>query len=129
MTLLYVPLVTCAAMLLYVIITFNVGRARMRYGVKPPATSGDEDFLRYFRTQQNTLEQMMLFLPSLWLCGWFVSDIIAASLGAVWVFGRIWYALGYYSNSPKRMPGFLISLLASNILLLGAIYGIVTTWM
>jgi glutathione S-transferase len=120
-----VSLVTISALIMFFVVTINVGRARAKYGIKPPEMSGNPDFERVVRVQQNTLEQLSLFLPALWIFAYFVSPVAAASLGAIWVFGRIVYAWGYYQAAEKRGPGFGISTLATVILLLGSLVGIV----
>ena len=43
---------------------FEVGKARGKYSIKAPAVSGNEQFERYYRVHQNTLEQIVIFLPS-----------------------------------------------------------------
>ncbi|WP_242049075.1 MAPEG family protein [Planktothrix sp. FACHB-1365] len=106
-------------------VTINVGRARIKYKIMPPQMTGDENFERVVRVQQNTLEQLVLFLPTLWLFSEWVSPIWAAGLGAVWVIGRILYAWGYYQAPEKRMLGFGISSLVTFTLLGGAIVGII----
>ena len=121
----WVSLVTIAALIMFFVVTINVGRARAKYGIKAPEMSGNPDFERVVRVQQNTLEQLSLFLPALWIFAYFVSPIAAASLGAVWVIGRIIYAWGYYQAAEKRGPGFAISALVTIILLLGSLVGIV----
>ena len=63
----YVALVSGLALLEYFAFGLLVGKARGTYGVKAPATTGHEVFERYFRVQQNTIEQMILFLPSLFI--------------------------------------------------------------
>lgn len=116
-------LVTVLALLLYQVLSLNVGRARLKYGVKPPATTGNPDFERYLRVQQNTLEQLIVFLPSLWLFSLGLNPMWGAGLGIVWILGRIVFAWGYYQAAEKRGPGFGISFLASAALLLGALIG------
>ena len=49
----------------------------------------------------------------------------AISAGAVWIVGRIVYALGYYAEAGKRAPGFLIQSLATAVLLFGSLGRIV----
>jgi glutathione S-transferase len=120
-----VSLVTIAALIMFFVVTINVGRARAKYGIKAPEMSGSPDFERVVRVQQNTLEQLSLFLPALWIFANFVSPIAAAGLGAVWVIGRIIYAWGYYQAAEKRGTGFAISSLATISLLLGSLIGIV----
>ena len=119
-----VSFVTIAALLVLLVVTLNVGRLRVKYGIKPPQMSGDPNFERALRVQQNTLEQIVIFLPALWIFAQFVQPIAAAILGTIWVVGRILYAWGYYQAAEKRGPGFGISFLATAILLLGSIGGI-----
>jgi glutathione S-transferase len=117
----YVPFVTVLSLLMFFWMTFNVGRGRARFGIQAPATTGHQDFERVFRVHQNTLEQMMLFLPSLWIFGAHISDLWAALLGLVWIAGRVIYALGYYKEASARGKGFVLSLGATGILLLGSL--------
>jgi glutathione S-transferase len=119
-----VSLVTIFSLLLFLVVTINVGGARAKYGVKAPAVSGDVNFERVLRVQQNTLEQIVLFLPALWIFASFVSPIAAAVLGSIWLGGRILYAWGYYQAAEKRGAGFAISTLATIVLLLGSLVGI-----
>ncbi|WP_159783191.1 MAPEG family protein [Sodalinema gerasimenkoae] len=120
----WTALVTVAALILYFVVTLNVGRARFKYKVSPPATSGNPDFERVFRVQQNTVEQIVLFIPALWVFSLFVSQIWGAALGAVWVIGRILFAWGYYQAPEKRAAGFGISSLVTIALLLGSLIGV-----
>ena len=115
--------VTLLALLVYFSVTAKTGQARLKYGVKAPATSGAPEFERAFRIQQNTLEQLMLFLPSLWLFAALVSDLWAGVAGLVWVIGRVLYALGYARAAEKRSAGFGIAILANLVLLIGALVG------
>lgn len=103
----------------------NVGEARIKYKVRAPATTGDEHFERAYRVQMNTLEQMAFFLPSLWLCTFFLSDITAAAGGVTWIIGRTVYALAYIRDPQSRGRGMMISLVAQIGLFLGASVGVV----
>ncbi|MFM7441859.1 MAG: MAPEG family protein, partial [Snowella sp.] len=49
---LYPSLVTALTLIVYQVLTVNVGRARMKYKIMPPAMSGDENFERVVRVQQ-----------------------------------------------------------------------------
>ncbi len=122
----WTSLVTSLTLLVYLILTINVGRARAKYKVPVPQMSGDANFERVLRVQQNTLEQLIFFLPSLWLFSFYVNPLWGAIIGAVWVVGRIVYAWGYYQAAEKRTLGFGISSLSGMFLLIGAIIGIVT---
>jgi uncharacterized membrane protein YecN with MAPEG domain len=122
---LFPSLVTVLTLILYLILTVNVGRARAKYKILPPETSGDPNFERVLRVQQNTLEQLILFLPALWLCSQFVSPVFGAAIGVIWIIGRSLYAWGYYQAAEKRMLGFTIGTLATTTLLIGSLIGIV----
>ncbi|MBD1830152.1 MAPEG family protein [Microcoleus vaginatus GB1-A2] len=122
---LWPSLITVSALILYFVVTINVGRARFKYKVSPPQVTGNPDFERVLRVQQNTLEQMILFLPSLWLFSQFISPIWGSGIGAVWIIGRILFAWGYYQAAEKRAAGFGISTLATLALLGGSLTGII----
>ncbi|MDJ0583254.1 MAPEG family protein [Crocosphaera sp.] len=119
----YPSIVTVVALIVYFLITMNVGRARFKYKVMPPATSGDPNFERALRVQQNTLEQIIFFLPLLWLFCFYINPIWGSGIGAFWIVGRILYALGYYQAAEKRMIGFAISFLSTLALLIGSLVG------
>src|SRR6478672_8719323 len=118
-------LVTCLAILFYFFTSVQVARARVAFGVKAPAISGNADFERVFRVQMNTLEWMPIFLPSLWLFAIYISDPIAAMLGLVWIAGRILYLTGYSQAANQRGRGFQIQAVAASLLWLGALGAIV----
>ena len=61
----YLAIVTALVLIEYMLISIQVGRARAKYGIKAPATSGHPVFDRTFRVHQNTLEQLVIFIPSL----------------------------------------------------------------
>lgn len=114
-------LISVLALLLYFVLTINVGRARAKYQVPAPLMSGDPNFERAIRVQQNTLEQLVFFLPLFWIFSYFLNELVGAVLGSVWIIGRILYAWGYYQASEKRGPGFAIASLCSMVLLLGSL--------
>lgn len=118
-------LITALAVILFMVVTKNVGGARGRYKVQVPATSGHPDFERYYRVQMNTLEALVMFLPSLWLFAVYASPEGASMLGFAWLIGRVLYARGYYIEAKKRVTGFVISILASTVLVIGGMVGIV----
>jgi len=115
---------TLAALMLCLWTMYRVGKARAAHKVSAPAVDGPPEFLRVLRVQVNTIEQMTLFLPALWLCAWVLSDRWAAAAGAIWVTGRIVYALGYYREAAKRSAGFGLSLFATSALMLGTVVGL-----
>jgi glutathione S-transferase len=121
-----VAIVTFCALVLYLMMGLRVGAARTQFGVAAPATSGNADFERVFRVQQNTLEWLPLFLVSLWLFAIFwdtgngrMSDRVAAVIGVIWIVGRILYMTSYSKDAATRGAGFGIQALATGILLFG----------
>ena len=56
-------LVIGLALLEYFIFGALVGQARGKHGVEAPAVTGHPEFERRLRVQQNTLEQLMIFIP------------------------------------------------------------------
>jgi glutathione S-transferase len=125
----YTALVTLLAIALYFSTGIMVARARRAFGVDVPATSGHADFERVFRVQQNTLEWMPIFLPSLWLFAFTIGDIWAAVAGLVWIVGRLVYIVGYSDASERRHAGFFIQGLACIVLWFGAAGAIVLRMM
>ena len=117
-------LVTLLIGLLMLANSVNVGRRRVRYGIKAPAVTGHEMFERAYRVQMNTLENAVLLLPALWVNAGFISDRGAAALGAFWLISRIWYALAYQSNPAKRGPPFGLSMAAIAFTWCAAAWGI-----
>jgi glutathione S-transferase len=121
----YAAAVTLIAVLVYFLITGAVARARGQYAIRAPAVTGNENFERAYRVQMNTLEQLAMFLPALWLYAAYVSDRGAAVGGLIWIVGRVVYALAYTRDPTKRGPGAIITMLATVGLWLGAAYGVV----
>jgi len=121
----YVQIVTVLAVLQFVVFGFRVAAARERYGVKAPACTGNETFERLFRIQMNTLEQLIVFLPGLYLFARYFSPYAAAALGVVYLLGRELYAFTYARDPSKRSVGYGLTFLPIVILLLGGLLGAV----
>jgi uncharacterized MAPEG superfamily protein len=117
-------LVTLAATLLLFGCAAYVGRCRIRFGVKAPATTGHPQFEIAYRIQMNTVENTLAFLPALWVCALGLSGTWATVLGGAWLAGRIWYALAYANDPRTRGGGFLVSMLAFGALALGGTWGV-----
>jgi glutathione S-transferase len=114
----YVAIVTVIALLEFLAFGLLVARARGKYGIHAPATTGHEIFERHFRVQMNTLEQLVMFLPTLWIFARFVSPIWAAGFGVVFVIGRAIYAASYVRDPKSRSLGFALTSLPTLIMML-----------
>jgi glutathione S-transferase len=120
-----VHLVIALALLEFLVFIWAVGRARTRYHVRAPATTGNEMFERYFRVQMNTLEQLVIFVPAMLLFARYVNAAVAAALGVVFILGRALYFRGYVRSAQGRHVGFLLSSIPNGALLIGALVGLV----
>ena len=121
-------LVSVLALLLYIGVSAMAGRARHRFDIKAPAVTGPPEFERAFRVQQNTLEQLVWFVPALWLFALYASPLWGGIIGLVWIAGRAHYAVSYYRDPETRGPGFLVGFASAAVLLIGALIGIVATF-
>jgi len=117
-------IVTLLAIALYFFLATRVAVARVKFGIKHPAITGNPDFERIFRVHANTLEWLPTFLVPLWLCAVFLSDVGAALLGLVWIAGRVLYFIGYRTAVEQRLPGFFVQASVCFLLFIGAAVGI-----
>jgi len=121
----YPTLVVLLALLQYVWFSMRVGMARGKYNIEGPSCTGDEGFERVFRVQQNTLEQLIIFVPASFAFAQFVSPLWAAMLGWVFIVGRFLYAAEYVKDPKTRTLGFALTFLPNAALLIGALVGVV----
>jgi uncharacterized membrane protein YecN with MAPEG domain len=119
----YVHIVIGLALVEFLYFALAVAGARGRYKVAAPAVSGNEIFERYLRVQMNTLEQLIVFIPSIVLFGQYLSPYVAAALGAVFLIGRIVYFVSYIKDPKKRELGFILSFAPTVALLGGTLFG------
>jgi glutathione S-transferase len=122
MELVYVTILL--ALLEYLGMAAVVGRARAKYGIRAPATTGHPDFERANRVHVNTLESLIVFIPAVLIFALYVSERWAAVLGAVFVVSRAVYALGYYRAAEKRGLGAGIGGLVTGALVVGGLIGL-----
>jgi len=120
----FTALVTVAALVLTFVLSLRVGNMRRKHGVKAPASTGHPEFEAANRIHQNTIEQLVLFLPVLWLALYVLGDAITGLIGAVWIIGRIVYANAYARDPATRGPGMGITMLPTVVLLLASLWGI-----
>ena len=121
----WVDLVTLLALVQFFLFAAAVSRARVRYGVHAPATTGHATFERYFRIHQNTLELLVLFLPSMWLAVRYFFPTYIAAIGVLFLIGRAWYFFVYVGDPQKRTWSAALSFLPIFIFWIIAAIGIV----
>lgn len=117
----FAAIVILVALLQYLYFTLRVGAGRAKYGVQAPDTSGNEAWERLFRVQQNTLEQLVIFIPAMALFGMYVSARWVLLPGLLFLVGRQLYAYEYVKNPKSRGPGMGLTLLANVALVIGAL--------
>lgn len=123
-----VAIVIGIALLEYFYFTMRCGSMRGKSNVPAPTMTGPPEFERAVRVQYNTMEQLVIFVPSIVLFGHYVSAPIGAGLGLVFVLGRFLYARGYWQDPAKRGPGFGLTILSNSVLLLGGLVGAVMSY-
>jgi hypothetical protein len=106
------------ALVQYMFFTAQVASARAKFGVEAPRITGNDTFERTFRVQQNTLEQLVVFVPGMLLFAWFVSPLWALIPGVP--DRRQIYAVNTWQS--KKGAGCHLSILANCALLLGALW-------
>ncbi|MBS0591484.1 MAG: MAPEG family protein [Proteobacteria bacterium] len=121
----WIDLISLLAVLQYFAFGALVGRARVKYRIHAPATSGDENFERWFRVQQNTLELLIMFFPALWVAARYWSPGWMAVLGLVYLIGRVVYLISYVREPKSRELGFILSIAPIGVLILFALVGVV----
>jgi len=120
-----VYLVILLALIQFMYFTALTGLKRDKYGVNAPSTTGNETWERIFRVQQNTMEQLVMFIPGMLAFAYFVSPKWALLPGVLFLVGRQLYSFQYVSNPKKRGPGMGLTLLSNVALILGALIGLI----
>jgi uncharacterized MAPEG superfamily protein len=108
----------------YIVMAGLVGRARAKYGVHAPAMTGHPAFERANRVHVNTLENLIIFVPAVWIFATYVSSAWAAGLGALFVAARALYAIGYLQAAEKRSIGAGVTGIVNVVLVVGALIGV-----
>ena len=115
--------------ILAVLVTFGlggyVGHLRHKLKIEPPSTTGHPLFERAFRAHANTVENLVLVLPLLWVASVFWGGQIPFWLGLLWALSRIVYAIGYAQTDTRwRAVGGGVGLLALMGLLVLSVMGL-----
>ncbi|MEX2123197.1 MAG: MAPEG family protein [Woeseia sp.] len=124
-----VAIVMAVALIQYLVFAYYVSAARVKHGVPAPAVSGHPEFDRSFRIHQNTLEQLVVFIPALWMFGVYVHALSGAAIGLLFPVGRYLYRKSYVTDPSMRTVGFAIGAGATLILLVGGLIGALLSWL
>ena len=121
----WVDLVSVIALLQFVFFGLLVSRARGKYGIRAPATTGNEMFERLYRVQMNTLELLVVFVPALYLAARYWPPAVVARVGAIYVVSRVVYWKSYIKDPESRSLGYGLSAFPALGLLFAALAGLV----
>lgn len=123
-----IAIVTILALGQFILFSIQVGGMRGKHGVKAPAMSGHPDFERMFRIQQNTMEQLVAFIPALWIFAYLVNPLWGAGIGLVYIVGRFIYRASYLKDPASRSMGFTISFVPTAVLLVWSLVAALKTY-
>ncbi len=112
-----VAIVTILALGQFILFSIQVGSMRGKHGVKAPATTGHPEFERMFRVQQNSMEQLVAFIPALWMFAYLVNPLWGAGMGLVFIIGRFIYRSSYVKDPDARGIGFTITFIPTAVML------------
>ena len=122
----FTSLVTLALVLLGVLLAKRVSTARLDFSQsdQPSVTQhsveiySDPKFMIAFRNQMNLLEHLILFMPTLWIFAFGVSDGLAAIVGLGYFIGRLLYARSYPHN---HKFGYTLTMISMLLLITGSV--------
>ncbi len=112
----YATIIVMLALVEYTWFTIRTGGRRGKYEIEAPATSGHPDFEKAFRVQQNTMEQLVIFIPATYAFAWYVNPLWVLVPGALFIVGRLLYSGAYLKDPKKRAPGMIMTLFANAVM-------------
>ena len=117
-------LIVLLALVQYLWFTIRVGSTRGKYSIDAPACEGDESWLRLFRVQQNTMEQLLVMIPASFAFAYYLSGMWVLAAGAAFIIGRFLYSAQYIKDPKTRAPGMMLTLGSNAVLVVGALVGV-----
>jgi glutathione S-transferase len=123
-------IVTLLAVALYIFMAMRVGVLRGVHAVPAPAMQGHPQFERASRVHLNTGEQMVSFLPLLWLAtlSFHAPYWLPAAFGVWFVLARLLYLRLYVSAPESRLPGAFLTILPQLGLFVLTLIGLAQAW-
>ncbi len=112
------------ALLQFIFFTGRAGFSRGKYDIKAPKTVGNERWERIFRIQQNTMEQLVIFIPAMLIFSLYVSATWVLLPGILFIVGRHIYSRLYLESPENRGPGMVLSFFTNIALVIGGLIGV-----
>jgi len=122
--------VTLLAVVLYIFMAMRVGMLRGLHKIPAPAMLGHPQFERASRVHLNTGEQMISFLPLLWLASLLFHGLywLPAAFGFCFVLARLLYLRLYMGAPDSRVAGAFLTIIPQVGLFVLAVIGLVQAW-
>jgi glutathione S-transferase len=123
-------IVTLLAVVLYIFMAMRVGVMRGVHKIPAPAMLGHPQFERASRVHLNTGEQMVSFVPLLWMATltFHAPYWLPAVFGLWFVLARALYMRLYVSAPESRTPGAFLTILPQLGLLVLTVIGLAQAW-
>jgi len=123
-----VAIVTVLVLAQFFYFGIQAASARGSAGLKAPDMCGEENCDRKFRIHQNTMEQLVVVIPAMWLFAYFVNPLWAAGAGLVYLLGRFVYSAAYTKAPDSRGVGFMMSFLPAAVMLIWVLIKMVMSY-
>jgi len=101
---LFTILIIIVSLVFYQSLSISVSAARDKYKIKAPATTGNENFERAYRTHLNFMENLVIFLPLVLIAGikfdtsfWYIGAC------ALWLIGKIVFSIAYSKGFSDKL--------------------------
>lgn len=110
-------IVTFLVLIQYTLFGIQSAQTRGKHGLEAPAQGGHPEYERMNRVHLNTAEQLVMFLPALWMYAYFVNPTYSAIFGLVFLVGRFIYRAEYLKDPKSRTLGFTLTFLPTATML------------
>lgn len=124
-------LITVITLFIYQILSLNVSRSRFENKIPAPITIGNPNFERAYRTHLNFLENMVIFLPLVWICSILgYNNIFYVSSCVFWLIGRLIFSFAYIQNLSLKIKitANAIAITSIFVLLIMSLIGVFRFW-
>lgn len=124
-------LITILTLFIYQILSLNVSKSRFQNKISPPITVGNLNFERAYRTHLNFLENMVIFVPLVWIGSILGYNNIFYVLSCVfWLIGRIVFSFAYINNLNLKIKiiANAIAITCIFVLLIMSLIGVFRFW-
>jgi glutathione S-transferase len=120
-------IITVIALMTYQALSILVSKARGQYGIKAPAVSGNENFERTYRAHLNYLENLVIFIPLLWIASLeFINNPFFILISMIWIITRALNAYLYINkDKSKENTKIIISVTSTVMLIMLAILSLI----